>query len=184
MNVLASIVILTNLAYSAAYDAGTRCPAWVSYDLEPCEIVVTNRVPIPFAPDPRVQDCATDEDYLGSGYDRGHMAPASDFNFDRRSLRRPTSSRTSARRTRSSTEASGRSSSGRSATSPRPALSTSSRFPYSSTDSRRTASDVSRFPMPSRRSPSNGSAFVAGSSSISAPGLSRCDKQRKVNQNE
>ena len=86
MNILASIILLTNLAYSVAYDAETLCPSWVAYDLEPSEVVTTNRLSIPFRSDTRVPGCATDADYSGTGYDRGHMAPAADFNFSTNAL--------------------------------------------------------------------------------------------------
>lgn len=85
--ILASIVILTNLAYTAAFDTETRCPLWNYYVLEPGEIVVTNRADNPFRADPRVPESDLAKDYEKSGYDRGHMAPAADFNFDQEALK-------------------------------------------------------------------------------------------------
>ena len=86
MSLLAAIVILTNAAYVAAFDTSTLCPAWVAYDLEPGEVVRAPRLPIPFHADARVPCTDLQADYTGSGFDRGHMAPAADFNFDRRAL--------------------------------------------------------------------------------------------------
>lgn len=85
---LASIVIVTNAAFVTAFDTETRCPAWVEYDLDPSEIVSTNRAEIPFRADPRIPESDNAEDYAhaGRGFDRGHMAPAADFNFDRAAL--------------------------------------------------------------------------------------------------
>lgn len=83
---LASIVIETNAAFVVAFDTDARCPAWVEYDLAPSEIVVTNRAANAFRADPRIPESDNAADYLGSGYDRGHMAPAADFNFDRVAL--------------------------------------------------------------------------------------------------
>lgn len=86
MSILAAIVVLTNLAYTVAYDTETRCPAWVAYDLEPGEVVKADRAPIQFRADPRVKESDNAADYAGSGYDRGHLAPAADFNFNRSAL--------------------------------------------------------------------------------------------------
>ena len=83
---LASIIVLTNLAFTTAFDTETRCPSWVYYDLSPSHIIVTNRIPHGFYTDPRVKESDNALDYGKSGFDRGHMAPAADFNFSRSAL--------------------------------------------------------------------------------------------------
>lgn len=87
MSILSTIIIITNLCYVAAYDTETRCPAWVAYDLEPGEIIQTNRASISFHADKRVPYTDNTEDYVGTMFDRGHMAPAADFNFDANALK-------------------------------------------------------------------------------------------------
>jgi len=84
---LSALVIITNIAYTAAFDTQTRCPAWVDYELEPREIVKAGRASFAFRPVASVQYTDNSADYFGGEFDRGHMAPAADFNFDAAALR-------------------------------------------------------------------------------------------------
>jgi len=85
--ILSAIVIVTNLAFTAAFDTDRRCPVWVDYELAPGKIVQAERAAIAFHADPSVPGTDNAADYAGSAFDRGHMAPAADFNFDTASLR-------------------------------------------------------------------------------------------------
>lgn len=70
------LIILRNRAYLLGYDQQRRNPAWVAYRLHytgPDKETPTR--PTSFEPDLRLSNPVQSQDYTGSGFDRGHMAP-------------------------------------------------------------------------------------------------------------
>lgn len=67
--------------FTLSFNPHTHIPNWVAWELLGTETTGhaprTNR----FTTDPQAPGCALDTDYRGSGYDRGHMAPAGDFKW-------------------------------------------------------------------------------------------------------
>lgn len=67
------------LGYAEAHEQA----AWVAYELTPEEVGVNLAREGNFREDPLVlTGSASLNDYRGSGYDRGHLAPVGDMNFD------------------------------------------------------------------------------------------------------
>jgi endonuclease G, mitochondrial len=75
-------VIISHSGYSLEYNETHEQANWVAYELTAKE---TNKVfdrTDKFLPDPSVvTGSANDKDYSGSGYDRGHLAPAADMGW-------------------------------------------------------------------------------------------------------
>lgn len=68
--------LLRNRGYWVGYDEALRNPAWVAYRLfDPTEEVSIPERPDSFSPDERTTARVRSEDYTGSGFDRGHLAP-------------------------------------------------------------------------------------------------------------
>ncbi len=68
-------------AYVLAQDARLKIPLWVQYELSPGELQGPATRSDDFRPDTSIPFGSRAElnDYRGSGYDRGHMAPAADM---------------------------------------------------------------------------------------------------------
>ena len=76
--------IIEYTGYTVSYDEVSRIPVWVAYELTEDEANGTiGRDGKSFRPDENAKVIQADNyDYRGSGWSRGHMAPAGDFKWD------------------------------------------------------------------------------------------------------
>jgi endonuclease G len=69
-------------AYLVGYDAGAKLPRFVTYELLPKNALGCVARTNAFATNQFIQNGATPDDYVGTGYDKGHMAPDGDLSWD------------------------------------------------------------------------------------------------------
>ncbi len=69
--------VLRRNGYTLGYSEFRRNPLWVAYRIDPNPSFKAGKRPNRFRPDQDTRDPLKHEDYNGTGYDRGHMAPNS-----------------------------------------------------------------------------------------------------------
>ena len=75
-------------SYSASYNHTWKLPNWVAYSLDSIKQRGNVRRATQFSTEPLLKDdSVTTNDYRGSGYDRGHMAPAGDMKWSETSMK-------------------------------------------------------------------------------------------------
>lgn len=80
--------IIEHLAYTVSYNADWHLPNWVAYQLTATETEGDLSRTDKFLPDPLIEgDPVVTKDYSGSGYDRGHMAPAADMRWSEQAMK-------------------------------------------------------------------------------------------------
>lgn len=80
--------LITHVGYTVSYNSVWKIPNWVAYELTAAEVAGDLPRKDKFVPDPQVpeNETAYTEDYKGSGYDRGHMAPAADMKWSKQAM--------------------------------------------------------------------------------------------------
>ena len=79
--------IIQHTGYTLSYDAKNKTPQWVAWELTDKETRGKEERTNDFQPDPEVIGTkVVTYDYSGSGYDRGHMAPAGDMKWSKQAM--------------------------------------------------------------------------------------------------
>ena len=79
--------IIQRTGYILSYDAKNKTPQWVAWELTDKETRGKEERTNDFQPDPEVIGTkVVTYDYSGSGYDRGHMAPAGDMKWSKQAM--------------------------------------------------------------------------------------------------
>lgn len=79
--------IIQRTGYTLAYDTRNKTPQWVAWELTKAETRGNEERTNEFLPDPDVIGTqVVTYDYSGSGYDRGHMAPAGDMKWNKQAM--------------------------------------------------------------------------------------------------
>lgn len=80
--------IIAHVGYTLSFNREHNAPNWVAWELTTAEAQGTLPRADDFLPDPEVPapHRVTTEDYVGSGYDRGHMVPAADMKWSPRAM--------------------------------------------------------------------------------------------------
>lgn len=73
---------LCRLAYATAVDNSAKLPVWTSYVLTPPNAIGCFPRTNAFVVDRSVPGGARPDDYAGTGYDKGHVAPDGDMSWD------------------------------------------------------------------------------------------------------
>ena len=68
-------------AYLVAYDAPAKIPVYVAYTLKPENALGCFPRTNAFVADASIKDGAKPDDYVGTGYDKGHAAPDGDLSY-------------------------------------------------------------------------------------------------------
>lgn len=72
--------------FTVSFNADLHIPNYVVYELTRSEVQGEEPRSNKFLCDERVKGCPTTTDYTGSGYDRGHMAPAADMKWNKKAM--------------------------------------------------------------------------------------------------
>lgn len=78
--------IINYKGMTVSFNPDLHIPNWVAWELTAEEARGTESRADKFLNDPDVEGCAFPSDYTGSGYDRGHMAPAGDMKWDKQAM--------------------------------------------------------------------------------------------------
>lgn len=73
--------------FTVNFNREHHVPNYVVWELTAQKAVGNEKRSNRFAADPNVKGCATLADYKGSGFDRGHMAPAADMKWSRQAMK-------------------------------------------------------------------------------------------------
>lgn len=80
--------IIEHTGYTVSHNSKWKIPNWVGYELTQQELKGNIARDDCFTPDPMVKGHKAELcDYKGSGYDRGHMAPAADMKWSKKAMK-------------------------------------------------------------------------------------------------